>query len=44
MEDPTKFAIAAPTVAAATATVPNDVAFYMLGTGYAGQWQLTLKK
>ena len=44
MEDPTKFAIAAPTVAATTAIVPNDVAFYMLGTGYAGQWQLTLKK
>jgi len=44
MEDPTKFAIAPPTVAATTSTVPNDVAFYMLGTGYAGQWQLTLKK
>ena len=44
MEDPTKFAIASPTVAATTTTVPNDVAFYMLGTGYAGQWQLTLKK
>jgi hypothetical protein len=23
---------------------PNDVSFFMLGTGYAGQWQLTLKK
>jgi len=44
MEDERKFAIAAPTVAATTATVPNDVAFYMLGAGHAGQWQLTLKK
>jgi hypothetical protein len=46
MEDPTKFAIAAPTAAAttATATAPNDAAFYMLGAGHAGQWQLTLKK
>ena len=43
-EDTTKFAIAPPTVAAATTTVPSDAAFYMLGTGYAGQWQLTLKK
>ena len=40
MEDPTKFAIAAPTATA----VPSDVAFYMLGAGHAGQWQLTLKK
>ena len=44
MDDPAKFIIAAPTTTALTATVPNDVAFYMLGTGYAGQWQLTLKK
>jgi len=43
-EDATKFAIATPTVAATTTTVPSDVAFYMLGTGHAGQWQLTLKK
>jgi len=44
-DSPVKFAIAAPSAtAAATTTVPNDVAFYMLGTGYAGQWQLTLKK
>ena len=44
-----KFNIAAPVVAATTVAVqnnvvPNDVAFYMLGSGYAGQWQLTLKK
>ena len=55
MEDPRKFAIAAPTVergvsivatttATTTTTVPNDFAFYMLGVGHAGQWQLTLKK
>ena len=43
-ENAAKFNIASPTVAATTSTVPNDVAFYMLGTGYAGQWQLTLKK
>lgn len=44
-KSPEKFAIAAPSATAAvTTTVPNDVAFYMLGTGYAGQWQLTLKK
>jgi len=40
-----KFVIAAPSATAAvTSTVPNDVAFYMLGAGYTGQWQLTLKK
>jgi hypothetical protein len=44
MEDPRKFNIASPTVAAVTSTVPSDVAFYMFGTGHAGQWQLTLKK
>ena len=44
MDDPMKFAIATPTIAVTMTTVPNDVAFYMLGTGYAGQWQLTLKK
>jgi len=43
-EDPTKFAIASPTVAETTTTVPNDVSFFMLGVGHAGQWQLTLKK
>ena len=25
-------------------TVPDDVAFYMFGAGFIGQWQLTLKK
>ncbi|HBT76282.1 MAG TPA: hypothetical protein DEB39_05000 [Planctomycetaceae bacterium] len=46
MDDPAKFAIAAPAVTTTTTatTVPNDVAFYMLGAGYVGQWQLTLKK
>jgi len=44
LDAPDKFAIAAPNAAAATSTVPADVAFYMLGAGYAGQWQLTLKK
>ncbi len=40
-----KFAIAAPTATTpVTTTVPNDVAFYMFGAGYVGQWQLTLKK
>lgn len=40
-----KFNIAAPTATVApTSTVPNDVAFYMFGMGYVGQWQLTLKK
>lgn len=44
-QDPVKFAIAAPAVTTpATTTVPNDVTFYMFGAGYAGQWQLTLKK
>ena len=42
---PEKFVIAAPSATASTtSTVPNDTAFYMLGAGYAGQWQLTLKK
>lgn len=41
----TKFSIAGPAATApAASTVPNDVAFFMLGAGYAGQWQLTLKK
>jgi len=44
MDDPAKFVIAAPTTASITTTVPNDATFYMFGTGYAGQWQLTLKK
>ena len=45
LDSPEKFAIAAPSATATvTSTVPNDVAFYMLGAGYAGQWQLTLKK
>ena len=40
-----KFSIAAPSATAnTTSSVPNDIIFYMLGTGYAGQWQLTLKK
>ena len=44
-DSPEKFAIAAPAVTTTvTTTVPNDVAFYMFGTGYVGQWQLTLKK
>jgi hypothetical protein len=37
-----KFIISAPS--ATTSAVPNDTAFYMLGAGYTGQWQLTLKK
>ena len=44
-EKETKFSISGPAAnAAAISTVPNDVAFFMLGAGYAGQWQLTLKK
>ena len=40
-----KFNIAAPAVTVAPVVqAPNDVAFYMFGMGYVGQWQLTLKK
>lgn len=40
-----KFVISGPAATVATTTtVPNDVAFYMFGAGYIGQWQLTLKK
>ncbi len=47
MDDPEKFAISSPaasTPVTVPATAPNDVAFYMLGAGYVGQWQLTLRK
>ena len=40
--DSVKFAIAGP--APVTAAIPNDVAFYMFGAGFIGQWQLTLRK
>ena len=44
-EKESKFSISGPAANAATqSTVPNDVAFFMFGAGYAGQWQLTLKK
>ena len=45
MDNPVKFNIAAPSqTAIVTTVVPNDVAFYMFGAGFVGQWQLTLKK
>ena len=40
--DSVKFVIAGP--ATVTAAIPNDVAFYMFGAGFIGQWQLTLRK
>jgi len=40
-----KFIISGPVATTPAITpVPNDVAFYMLGAGFIGQWQLTLKK
>lgn len=40
-----KFNISAPAVSVQpVSSVPNDVAFFMFGTGLVGQWQLTLKK
>ena len=44
-EKDSKFIISGPAqTVATTSTVPNDVAFYMFGAGFVGQWQLTLKK
>ena len=44
-EKEVKFSISGPAAdAAVQSTVPNDVSFFMFGAGYAGQWQLTLKK
>ena len=40
--DSMKFVIAGPATVASA--IPNDVAFYMFGAGFIGQWQLTLRK